>query len=105
MPCHPERSHRTAVTRSKDFGGFLRWLAFAAALSAFSTRPTLAQEAGPRTDALLARAEQGDKAALHDAESLAWQWIKLVADKGNLDPVSARAMARTMLAVEGMPPG
>ena len=58
--------------------------------------PALAQEAGPRTDALLARAEQGDKSALHDAEALGWQWIKLVAAQGRLDPVSARAMARTI---------
>jgi hypothetical protein len=103
MPCHPERSHRNAVAQSKDFGCFVRWLALAAALPAFIPSPMLAQEAGPRTDALLARAEQGDRSALHDAESLAWQWIKLVAEKGNLDPVSARAMARTMLAVEGVP--
>jgi hypothetical protein len=105
MPCHPERSNRNAVAQSKDLGRFLRRLAFAAALPAFIPSPTLAQEAGPRTDALLARAEQGDKAALHDAESLGWQWIKLVAEKGNLDPVSARAMARTMLLLEGpLPP-
>lgn len=59
----------------------------------------VAQEAGARTDALLARAEQGDAKALHDAESMGWLWIKLVADKGRLDPVSARAMARTMLVL------
>lgn len=60
-------------------------------------RPSLAQEAGPRTDALLARAEHGDAQARHDVETLGWDFIKLVADKGHLDPVTARTMARTML--------
>lgn len=65
----------------------------------------LAQEAGPRTDAMLALAEHGDAKALRDAESMGWLWIKLVADKGRLDPVAARAMARNMILLASpLPP-
>jgi hypothetical protein len=65
------------------------------------TRQLPAQSAGPGTDALLARAETGDAKARHDVEALGWQFIKLVADQGRLDPVTARTMARTMLVIEG----
>jgi len=58
-----------------------------------------AQQPGPRTDTLLARVERGDSAAFHQLEPSGWAWIKTVADKGRLDPASARAMARTMLAL------
>ncbi len=64
-----------------------------------------AQEAGPRTDALLERVERGEAQARKDAETLAWQWIKLVAEKGRLPSVELRAMARTLLLLqEPLPP-
>lgn len=61
--------------------------------------PLLAQERGPRADTLIARVERGDSAAFRELEPSGWDWIKTVADKGRLDPASARAMARTMLAL------
>ena len=60
-----------------------------------------AQAIGPRTDSLLSRAERGDPAARHQAESLGWLFVKRVAEEGRLDPVTARTMARTALLLEG----
>jgi hypothetical protein len=79
------------------------WLSagFTTTLLALATVRALAQSAGPATDALLSRAERGDPAAGHEAEALGWRFIKQVADNGRLDAVTARAMARTALFLEG----
>jgi hypothetical protein len=72
-------------------------------LGALHARPNVvaAQEASPRTDSILARAERGDSGARSKAEALGWTYIKLAAEEGRLDPATARRMARAALIVEG----
>ena len=79
----------------------MRWAALTSFLLAHAGVCASAQSAGPATDALLSRAERGDPAAGHQVEALGWRFIKQVADNGRLDAVTARAMARTALFLEG----
>jgi hypothetical protein len=102
---HAERSAAAGSTKSKDLNSRLRCVAFTAASLVLLAHATYAQQVGPRTDALLARAEHGDAQARRDVETLGWDFIKLVAEKGRLDPVTARTMARTMLLLASpLPP-
>lgn len=79
----------------------MRWAAVTSVLLAHAGVCASAQSAGPATDALLNRAERGDPAAGHQVEALGWRFIKQVAGNGRLDAVTARAMARTALFLEG----
>jgi len=81
-----------------------RSAALAALLLAHAGVGVRGQSAGPATDSLLSRAERGDPAAGRAAEALGWRFVKQVADNGRLDAVTARAMARTALFLEGPVP-